>query len=361
MKNIIVIIIGILFLVSLISAEVISIEPEVLEPFSIYSGESISRNITIKTDGNYLVYLSWGVEGNSSDMEGFYIDYESPIQVNKEREVQIILSAAYNFFPDSFTITLDASTEKAEEVFEKEFVQNETMEIWDLELEIDSNGTGNIIIKTFKENPGKGFGIPSLNKFFDINVSYDIEQGMNETIIRLSYTDSEVSALGIDELTLRLYFFNETLNEWQKPEGGVVIDENYVWAITTHFSLWGIFGNSIQGEIEEDTGGGGGCLTTWECSEWDECTNGNQTRNCSKVKSYCYAPKKDKPNEIQNCSIEEQEEDQEEDTEEEPTETEEDKFIWIYILCGIIVLGIISMWYKVVKKHKKEKEEENKK
>ncbi len=109
-KVMIAIILGIA-LISLVSAEVITIEPSILEPFSIYSGESITRNITIKTDGNYLVYLSWDVEGNSSDMEGFYVDYESPIQVNQEKEVSINLSAAYNFFPDSFTIILDASTE----------------------------------------------------------------------------------------------------------------------------------------------------------------------------------------------------------------------------------------------------------
>ncbi len=109
-KVMIAIILGIA-LISLVSAEVITIEPEVLEPFSIYSGETITRNITIITDGDYLVYLSWDVEGNSSDMEGFYVDYESPIQVNQEKEILINLSAAYNFFPDSFTIHLYATTE----------------------------------------------------------------------------------------------------------------------------------------------------------------------------------------------------------------------------------------------------------
>ncbi len=117
----------------------------------------------------------------------------------------------------------------------------------------------------------------------------------------------------------------------------------------------------------EDTGSGGsssrggGCRTIWECTEWGDCIAGNQTRDCSKVRSYCYAPKKDKPNETQNCSIEEQEEDQEEEIE-EPIETEEGKSLLLfYILCGIIILAIIFMWYRVVKKHKKEKEKENEK
>ncbi len=47
---------------------------------------------------------------------------------------------------------------------------------------------------------------------------------------------------------------------------------------------------------------------------------------------------------------------------EEPIETEEGKSLLLfYILCGIIILAIIFMWYRVVKKHKKEKEKENEK
>ena len=227
MKTIITIIIGLL-LISVASAEVIKIEPKVLESFSIYSGESITRNITIKTDGNYLVYLSWDVEGNSSDMEGFYVDYESPIQVNREREVQVNLSAVYNFYPDSFTIHLFASTEKAEEIIEEPTPSSE----------------------------------------------------------------------------------------------------------------------------------GGGCRTTWECTEWGDCINGNQTRDCSKVKSYCYAPKKDKPLEVRECEAQADSEDEEEPIQLEGEE--KPKLVWFYILCGVIFLAILFMWYRVIKRERKKKEQENK-
>lgn len=231
-------------LISLASAEVISIEPEILEPFSIYSGESITRDITIKTDGNYLVYLSWGVEGNSSNMEGFNVDYESFFRVNREKVIPITISADYNFLPDSFTINFNASTKKAEEASSNEY--DETTGNIDtgigLELEIESNGTGIVEVLKFTENPASGFGIPALNIFFQIEVSNEIEQGMNKTTLKVFYTDEEVNALGIDENNLRLYFYNETTGNWQIINSWVDTTNNIVYGVTTHFSLWGIFG-----------------------------------------------------------------------------------------------------------------------
>ncbi len=112
------------------------------------------------------------------------------------------------------------------------------------------------------------------------------------------------------------------------------------------------------GSSSHHSSGGSGCLTTWECSEWGTCINGNQTRDCSKVKSYCYAPKKDKPIEFQECVVQEDSED-----EEEPIQLEgEEKVrpIWIYVLCGVLILAIIFMWYRIVKKERKKKKEKNK-
>jgi len=43
-----------------------------------------------------------------------------------------------------------------------------------------------------------------------------------------------------------------------------------------------------------------GCLTTYNCSDWQPCINNSQIRICNKLNSYCYA----KPIEIiRNCSI----------------------------------------------------------
>lgn len=48
---------------------------------------------------------------------------------------------------------------------------------------------------------------------------------------------------------------------------------------------------------------GGGCTTTWNCTDWGECIDGMQTRNCSKERPYCYAPPKDKPSEQRECAV----------------------------------------------------------
>jgi SAM-dependent methyltransferase len=91
-------------------------------------------------------------------------------------------------------------------------------------------------------------GIPSLNKYIEIEASQEIKNNLEWVIIKVYYTDSEVSATGIDESTLRLYYYNDTTSTWtayNPPNGGVDTSNNYVWANTTHLSLWGVFGNSI--------------------------------------------------------------------------------------------------------------------
>ena len=114
-------------------------------------------------------------------------------------------------------------------------------------------------------------------------------------------------------------------------------------------------------ETEEDTSsyGGGGCRTTWECTEWGDCVEGNQTRDCSKVKSYCYAPKKDKPLEFRECEVQADSEDEEEPIQLEGEE--KPKLILFYILCGVIFLAILFMWYRIVKKERKKKEDKENK
>jgi len=59
---------------------------------------------------------------------------------------------------------------------------------------------------------------------------------------------------------------------------------------------------SYTAPVEESSpsGGGGGCLTDWKCSDWSSCKDGTQTRTCSKEKAECYA-KLSKPVESQSC------------------------------------------------------------
>ena len=145
----------------------------------------------------------------------------------------------------------------------------------------------------------------------------------------------------------------EGLNlSWHEKNVTILTVQNYKPDNFT-ISCWVI---KYKDVIEEYTPrrGGSSCRYNenfdWKCSEWGACVNETQSRTCKKYNNCrsIYG----KPNETQNCSIEEKEEGQEEDTEEEPIEAEEEKksLLLFYILCGIIILAIIFMWYRVVKK-----------
>lgn len=100
-------------------------------------------------------------------------------------------------------------------------------------------------------------GIPS---FWVDESNSAIEGDMGNTEIRVSYTDAEVSAAGITESSLRLYYYNDTDSSWNvydTPNGGVDTTANYVWAITDHFSIWGIFGSAPTSSSDSSRGHGG--------------------------------------------------------------------------------------------------------
>jgi len=79
-----------------------------------------------------------------------------------------------------------------------------------------------------------------LNKSLSIISNVTSTPKSNTTIhIRIYYTDEEITTLGVDESQLRMYFWNETEQEWQICEiTGVNTEENYVWANVTHLTLF---------------------------------------------------------------------------------------------------------------------------
>jgi hypothetical protein len=150
-------------------------------------------------------------------------------------------------------------------------------------LDISTNASvanSTIEIVQYPENPktSGAVGIISLGKYVGIRMDSNLENALSSVIIKIYYTDSEVSAANLDESTLRLYYYNETSGSWQaynSPNGGVNTAENYVWANTTHFSDWGIFGS-----IPAAGSSGGGC-DMQGCTPWSSCSNNIQTRTCA--------------------------------------------------------------------------------
>jgi hypothetical protein len=89
--------------------------------------------------------------------------------------------------------------------------------------------------------------VRSLKKYVEIVLDQQIKNSLSWVIIKVYYTDSEVSAAGIDESTLRLFKWNGS--SWIKFDGplvgGVNTIANYVWANVTSFSLFGVFGSEV--------------------------------------------------------------------------------------------------------------------
>lgn len=88
--------------------------------------------------------------------------------------------------------------------------------------------------------------------------------------IRLFYQDSDLPA-GIDESSLRLYWFNGTGWEVMLP-GGVDTTANYVWGTTTHLSIYSIGGSATaappSGGVGSNNGGLPGTSTPTETMKW---------------------------------------------------------------------------------------------
>ncbi len=125
-----------------------------------------------------------------------------------------------------------------------------------------TDAVGLITLDKYDKNPTSSASIPgkALNKFIAIQADSSIEDNLVSAIINVSYTDGEVSGAGLVESTLRLYFFNPSTGGWEvfdPPNGNVDTTNNYVWANTSHFSIWGIFGSAPAAPSSPSGGSGG--------------------------------------------------------------------------------------------------------
>jgi hypothetical protein len=166
----------------------------------------------------------------------------------------------------------------------------------DTTLDIDSKltiTTPITITESASDPNSASVGIPGLGKYIKIEAP-DLAGNINSATIKVYYTDAEVSAAGLDESTLRLYYYDGANwiaydgNDGIVPDGGVDTVNNYVWALTDHFSTWGIFGSTpapatSSGGSSGGGGhnGGGSSNCAYSCAAWGACVNGKQTRTCT--------------------------------------------------------------------------------
>lgn len=111
-----------------------------------------------------------------------------------------------------------------------------------------------------KEIPNK----TKLNKFVDVNADIIVKNA----VLKIPYNENELG--NINEESLKIYYYNEILEEWQFIDSYVNVEENYIYANLTHLSTYGVFGDEINNgeQSEEETSpenensGGGGRITT---------------------------------------------------------------------------------------------------
>ncbi|MCX6710920.1 MAG: hypothetical protein NTZ02_02410 [Candidatus Woesearchaeota archaeon] len=121
-----------------------------------------------------------------------------------------------------------------------------------LDIAVNSSVTGNITVALFSDTPA--FANTTLSngiKFVDINLSDNVGDVLRWILIKVYYTDAEIS--GLDESTLKLSWYNQSSGTWVTMSAGspswvnstgVDTVNNYVWANVSHLSLYGINGST---------------------------------------------------------------------------------------------------------------------
>lgn len=95
-----------------------------------------------------------------------------------------------------------------------------------------------------------------INTFLEIDS--DVKD-INSAKIIVYYTDKEIKDANIDENTLKIHYYNDSSGEWEELDSVVNTTGNYVYAIVSHFSLYGLFGNEIlSGGASEGSGSSSG-------------------------------------------------------------------------------------------------------
>ncbi|MFH0890107.1 MAG: S8 family serine peptidase [Candidatus Aenigmatarchaeota archaeon] len=130
-----------------------------------------------------------------------------------------------------------------------------------------NSGQDAIALATYFTNPSnQNNNAVTINKFTEISVGGLLNYTLNWVVIRINYNSSDIQS-GYGENNLRIYY-NHPNGTWIVYDGtllgGVNTTEKYVWANSTHFSLYGVFvmptcSDSIQNQGETGVDCGGPC------------------------------------------------------------------------------------------------------
>ncbi|MBI2105603.1 hypothetical protein HYT56_02065 [Candidatus Woesearchaeota archaeon] len=92
----------------------------------------------------------------------------------------------------------------------------------------------------------------SLSRFKEVEITAPkLNNNLYNATIKMYYTDEEIK--GINESTLKIYYFNEATQSWQERGSIVNTNQNFIEADIEHFSIYGIFGEENSGEEESQS------------------------------------------------------------------------------------------------------------
>ena len=96
----------------------------------------------------------------------------------------------------------------------------------DSNVDVVVSGSAEVYVATYESNPGSGL-MGDIGNYIDVYIPDT--SGLTELEIRKYYTDREMEALGLDERSLKLYWWNGI--DWVLcSDTGVNTVENYIWA-----------------------------------------------------------------------------------------------------------------------------------
>jgi hypothetical protein len=71
-----------------------------------------------------------------------------------------------------------------------------------------------------------------------IQITADTEDVTANGTVRIYYTPEQLSASGLDENSLKIFYWDEAANDWKAVDTQVNTAEHYAWATVSHLSIW---------------------------------------------------------------------------------------------------------------------------
>jgi len=84
-----------------------------------------------------------------------------------------------------------------------------------------------------------------------IQITAEPEDVTINATIRIYYTPEQLSELGLDENSLKIFYWNEAANNWEAIGTQINTTEHYVWAIVSHLSIWTLMGQPLPALWEQ--------------------------------------------------------------------------------------------------------------